>query len=220
MILLLASPLAMAAPWEAVVGASWTPLGRADLAWIEAGQESGTLVSGEDGLIDPGLSLHGGGRKGRVDLLGELGLAAIGTTQRTWVEEDAPPSRSASSVMGLRLGMDLRVWSRPADPEVASVRPYLQAGLQGVIPAARKADQAWTVEEQAAQDDAAATERAKIASIGARAGGGAALCWPVGACLGVRGLIELSRSAESSVSATRASTLVVLEPALIFDLAF
>lgn len=228
MILLLALLLAISAAhaspaersWQGLVGGAWTPLGRADLAWVEGGQLSGTLVGSQDGLLDPGLALYGGVRHPRLDLLAELGLARISTSQRTWLVEDDPPSRASSSVMGLRLGADLRYRPRAAEAESASIRPYMQGGIHAVVPAARRADEAWTVEEQAAQDDVAAAERGRIGAIGARAGGGAALCWPVGACVGLRGLVELSRSAQAGESSTTASTLLALEPAITFDLAF
>ncbi len=223
MILILALAVAHGSPassWQGLVGASWTPLGRADLAWVDEDQLSGTLVGSQDGLLDPGLSIHAGARRPRLDLLGELGLARISSSQRTWLVEDEPPSRASSSVMGLRLGADLRYRPRAPDAQAASIRPYLQGGVHAVIPTARRADQAWTAEEQAAQDEVAAADRARIGAIGARAGGGASLCWPVGACVGLRALLDLSRSAQASESSTQSTTLIALEPAFTFDLGF
>ena len=41
---------------DALIGVDWVPLGRADIAWIEDGQMSDTLVSEGDGLLDPPLT--------------------------------------------------------------------------------------------------------------------------------------------------------------------
>lgn len=223
MLAALLSSLCLAGPGRGlhpVLGGAWRPAGRADLAWVEDGQLSGSLAARGDGFVEPPLTLYLGVGGPRLDLLGELGLLYLGTRSVLRDEEGEAQSRSGSFQMGLRLGADLRWRARPPTSERAEVRPYAQVGVNGVLPAARKADTSWTVEEQQAQDEAAAAERARIGSVGARAGGGAMLCAPVGACAGLRGLVGASRSAARGETGTSAALLIAIEPALTFELTF
>lgn len=223
MLVALVSSLCFADPGgglRPVLGGAWRPAGRADLAWVEDGQLSGTLAARGDGFVEPPLALYLGVGGPRLDLLGELGLLYLGTRSVLRDDEGEAQSRSGSFQMGLRLGADLRWQARPSSAERTVVRAYAQAGVNGVLPAARKADTSWTVEEQQAQDEAAAAERARIGSVGARAGGGAMLCAPVGACVGLRGLLSASRSAAQGETGTSAALLITVEPALTFELTF
>ena len=210
--------------WHGTLGVDWTPFGRADLAWVEADQLSDTLVAATDGMLAPPLALHGGATTARHALLASLAMGRLGTTEATYDTEGAIVSRSASHVMGVRLGADWRGYLSPrvlpgsgARPRVA---PYVQAGAYGVIPSARRADETWTEEEQAAQDGAAGADRARIGALGGRAGGGAEACWDLGLCLGLRGLVVLHRSQEVGEGYKTVTLLAAVEPALTLDLGF
>lgn len=220
---LLLSPEA-AAGWHGTLGLDWVPLGRADLAWIEEDQLSGTLVAATDGMLAPPLYLEGGLASATDAVVLGLGLARIGTTTATFDSEGELSSRSGEHVLGLRLGADYRRWLvprvTPGSGEEAHVSPFLQAGGYGVIPSAQKYDDTWTEEEQSAQDEAAGSERSSIGALGGRLGGGADLCWTQGLCLGVRGLVVLHRTQAVGEGFRTVSTLVALEPALSLDLGF
>jgi len=220
----LLSPAASAGAWRGTLGVDWTPLGRADLAWVDAGQLSGTLVAPTDGMLAPPLALHGGLSTATDALLLDLGLARVGTTTRSYDTTGALASESSSSAMGLKLGADYRRYLGhrvlPASGAPARAVPFGQVGLYGVIPAARRADTLWTAEEQTAQDSAAGADRAAIGALGARLGGGGEVCWDVGLCAGMRGFFVIQRGQEVADGSTTASTLLSFEPALSFDLLF
>lgn len=215
---------AQAGDWHGTLGVDWTPLGRADLAWVEADQLSDTLVALTDGMLSPPLALHGGVTTARHALLASLAMGRLGTSQTSWDAEGEVDARASSHVMGLKLGADWRGYTSPrvlpgqgAPPRVS---PYVQAGAYAVVPSARRANTAWTTEEQADQDSAAGAERARIGAVGVRAGGGAEACWSLGMCLGLRGLVVLHRSQEVGEGYRTVSTLAAVEPALTLDLGF
>lgn len=215
---------AAAGPWHGTLGVDWVPFGRADLAWIEEDQLSGTLVSATDGMLSPPLTLEGGVASATDAVVLGLGLARVGTTTANFDSEGALTSRSGEHVLGLRLGADYRRWLvprvTPGSGEDAHVSPFVQAGGYGVIPSAQKYDDTWTEEEQSAQDEDAGAERARIGAVGLRAGGGADLCWTQGLCLGLRGLVVVHRAQAVGEGFRTVSTLVSLEPALSLDLGF
>jgi len=222
-LLVVLSP-ALAGPWHGTVGVDWTPLGRSDLAWVDAGQLSGTLVAATDGMLAPPLALHLGVTTATDAVLLDLGLGRLGTTDITYDGDGAVVSEAAQYVMGLRLGADYRRYLRrrvlPGDDSAPSVSPYLQGGGYAVIPSARRADTSWTADEQTVQDSEAGGDRARIGAVGFRVGGGAEACFSLGACVGLRGLLVVQRSQEVGEGYKTVSTLATLEPALTLDLAF
>lgn len=226
MLLLLASlsSAALAGPWAGTVGVDWVPFGRADLAWIESDQLTDTLVAQTDGMLAPPLLFEAGATTSRDAVLGSLGFARIGTTTVTRDADGNATSYASQHVLGLRLGADYRRYLRPrvmpGSGDAASVAPFLQAGIDGVIPSARRTDDTWTAEEQSAQDDAAGAQRAAIGAVGGRAGGGGELCWDNGLCVGVRGFFTLYRTQVVGEGFKSVSTIVSFEPALSLDLGF
>ena len=217
-------PPASAGAWHGTLGVDWTPLGRADLAWVEADQLSDTLVSATDGMLAPPLAFHGGATTAHDAVLGSVGLGRVGTVGSVYDAEGAVVSQSAWHVLGLRLGADYRRYLLarvlPRSGEAPAVAPFVQGGVYGVIPSARRADESWTTEEQEAQDSAAGADRARIGAPGARAGGGAEACWSLGACVGVRGFVVFHRAQEVGEGFKTVSTLAFFEPALSLDLGF
>lgn len=227
LLLLLASvaaPDAAAAPWHGVLGVDWTPFGRADLAWIEADQLSGTLVADTDGALAPPLELHGGAFDAHNAVLGHMGLARVGTATASFDENGVLVSRSGEHALSLKLGVDYRRYLTPrVQPHgdvKADVAPFVQGGLYGVLPSAAQWDDALTEEEQAALDEAAGQAEARIGAVGGRIGGGAELCWDHGLCVGARGLVVVHRTQGIGSGFREVSTLVMLEPALTLDLGF
>lgn len=223
-LLMAASSSAMAGAWFGTLGVDWTPFGRADLAWAEADQLTGTLVAATDGMLTPPLALHGGATTRTDAVLASVAMGRMGTTETTYDGDGAELSRAARHVMGLRLGADYRRYVKPrvlpGDDRRAAVAPYLQAGAYWVIPSARRADETWTEEEQEAQDTVAGAERARIGALGGRVGGGAEACWDLGLCVGLRGLVVVHRSQEIAEGYTTVSTMASIEPALTLDLTF
>lgn len=215
---------ASAGDWHGTLGVDWTPLGRADLAWVDGDQLSDTLVAMTDGMLSPPLALHGGATTAHHALLASLAMGRLGSTQTTWDSDGQVDTRSAAHVMGLKLGADWRGYPSarllPGQGAPPRVSPYVQAGAYAVIPSARRASTAWTAEEQEDQDSAAGAERARIGAVGARAGGGAEACWSLGLCVGLRGLVVLHRSQEVGEGYRTVSTLAAVEPALTLDLGF
>ncbi len=220
----LCSAPAAAGPWHGTLGVDWVPFGRADLAWVEGDELSGTEVALTDGMLSPPLLMEGGATTATDALLFGIGLARIGSTTHTYDTDGNLVSTSAEHVMGLRLGGDYRRYLMPrvlpgsGDP--AAVAPFVQGGAYGVIPSAAKVDDTWTEEEQTAQDDAAGGERARIGAVGGRVGGGAEACWTTGLCVGVRGLFVLYRGQVVGDGFKTVSTLLSFEPALSLDLGF
>lgn len=191
--LLLAS---LAAQAGALVGVDYAPFGRGDLAWVDEGQLSGTLVGELDGLLVPSLTAWGGYADERNAALLGLGGARISTITR------AGSSVTGSSVAALRPSLDYRRYVVARRPDAPAA--WLQAGAYGVIPGAST----WAVTsndaEQEALEAADAETRARIGGWGLRAGGGASVSWSNGLTLGARWLGIFHRS--SMVSADESKT--------------
>ena len=202
-----------------VVGIDLVPFGRSDLAWVESGQLSGTLVAETDGLLSPPLSAWGGWAGDRSSLL--VGFSTVRFTTETWVlgeDEEEEPVRTELVVGALRPSFDYRRYfvSR-GEPRV---RPYLSAGLYSVIPMVRYESTVWTVEEQAGFDETADEDRARIGALGWRIGGGAEVCWDTGLSLGARYLLVGHRGRSVTSETARLSTLLFAEAALTLGFYF
>jgi hypothetical protein len=209
--LLLLSLIAGTALGGALVGVDWVPAGRADLAWVDDDQLTGTLVGEYDGLLVPPLTAWAGVAGSRYALLG--GLAAAWASTTTWSGDQATRALLAA----LRPSADLRRYLRPrADGEAT---PWLQAGAYTVLPAALYTSDTWTEEEQADMDETAAADRARIGGVGVRLGAGAEVAWTSGLCVGARYLLVAHRSASTSGDAATASALIRGEAALVLAFA-
>lgn len=196
----------------ALVGLDYVPFGRADLAWVDAGQLSGDLVGEFDGLSAPALSAWGGWASGRHAALVGLGGARIATFTTT------SGVVSGSMVAVLRPSADYRYYVVP----VASRHPeaWVQAGAYGDIPAARTAAATTTDAEQEAIDAADSETQARLGGWGLRAGGGASVTWENGLGLGFRYMAVFHRSASVAEDVKTTSTLLTGEAALELSLRF
>lgn len=151
-----------------LMGLEIRPLGRADLVWVDEARTTGVLVGEHDGVVSPPVAAFGGARLGeRWVLTGGLGVAwlenlttAGDVTTRRWWAVFRPSA-------DLRANLLVRRPQRPV--------PYLLLGAHGDIPTVGDVSNGYTDEEQAAIDEATATERARLAGVGGRGGVGVEL---------------------------------------------
>ena len=175
--LALSGAVAHAGP-TALVGVDWVPSGRGDLAWVDDGQGSGTLVGEFDGLLRPPVTAWGGPAWAKDAVLFGLGATRWSTT--TWTADQ----KTHISMGSIRPSVDYRRYFRERTPGKATA--WVGAGVHGNIPLVAMRSEAWTEEERVAMEETAATERARIGGFGGRAGLGAELWLPGGVGLGAR----------------------------------
>jgi hypothetical protein len=147
-------------------GLAWTPLSRQDVVWSEQDRTSGVLVGEFDGTVRPNMEAYGGAWLGNhLGFSASVGIARL--TNTTWVDSENWEQRHWGVI---RPSFDLRVspW-KPGDHP----RPWLHLGMHGDIPSSRSVSNAFTEEEQAAADDLAYDERARLGGVGGRVGVGA-----------------------------------------------
>ena len=197
---------------EPMAGLEWVPAGRADSAWIEGEQLSGTLVAEGDGWIDPSLSAWFGHRMDRLALVGSLGLAAINTVTLTASGEDQV-DRSRMLLMAVRPGADLRFYLG----EPAPVEAWVGGGLYGVVPVVSYTSDTFTEDEQAAYDELAEEDRARILSGGGRVFFGAEHRWDGGLGVGMQASWGLHRAQQLNDSVIRISWRSGVEAAILLS---
>lgn len=134
--------------------------------------------------VAPPLAAYGGARWGWVSVVGSFGVA-----QRT-TRSSADGAASTLRVGLLRPGVDLRLslLDRPHGPE-----PYVMLGGHITLPVVADVSDAYTDEEQASANVAAAEERRRLGRFGARAGGGAIVPLRAGLGVGAQVALEWSR---------------------------
>lgn len=208
--LLLASLQARA---DALVGVDWVPFDRGDLAWVDDGQLSGTLVGEFDGLLVPAVTAWGGwADRHNAALAGLAGTRLVTTTT-------SGSSVTGSAVAALRPSVDYRRYLLAREPGRATC--WLQVGAYGDIPAAKTWAQVSSDAEQEALDAADEETKARIGGWGLRLGGGASVGWDDGLSVGARYLGVFHRSSMLSDDGTRTtSTLMRGEVALELSFAF
>lgn len=147
-------------------GLEWRPLSRADLEWVLEERTSGLGVGEFDGTASPALQGFGGAWFGdRVGLSLSLGIARL---QNTTEVDEVVRQRHWGVVrpgLDLRLGLTQRVERRPF--------PWVLVGAHGDIPSSRDISNGYTDAEQAAADEQAYIERARLGGFGGRLGIGA-----------------------------------------------
>lgn len=198
---------------DALVGVDWVPFDRGDLAWVEDGELSGTLVGENDGLLVPSLTAWGGwADRHNAALVGLAGARVLTTTT-------SGSSVTGSVVAALRPSVDYRRYLLPREPGHATC--WVQAGGYGDIPAAKTWAEVSSDAEQEALDAADAETKARIGGWGLRAGGGASVAWDNGLSVGARYLGVFHRSSLVSDDGSRTtSTLTRGEVALELSFAF
>lgn len=205
---------ATAARAGAIAGVDFVPFGRGDQAWIDAEQESGTLVAETDGLLHPPLTAWGGLAGKRI-----AGLLGLAVARITTSSVDASGGVTRDHVGALRPALDLRYYLEHREPN--QPLPYLQGGVYGVIPSARHTSDSYTDSEQQSMDQVARDERARIGAMGVRAGAGAEVGLTDSLYLGARYLIQVHRGLQVDTNGGRkASTTVLGEAALTLAFAF
>lgn len=196
----------------ALVGVDIVPFGRADAAWVEEQQLSGTQVAETDGLLTPPVVGWGGYANERHAFLGGLSVARVAT------HVDSAKSGSSLTRMGIRPSFDYRwYWvARQAGRPLA----YLQAGLHGVIPVASDRTEDASAAEQEVLDSRAKQERSRIGGFGGRVGLGAEIQWDNGLVFGARYSMVYHRSRALNEETVAVSSLLRAEAALVLAFAF
>jgi hypothetical protein len=196
----------------ALVGVDIVPFGRADEAWVQEQQLSGTQVAETDGLLQPPVTAWGGYANPHHAFLGGLSMA------RTSTYVDTAKTGSSTTRMGIRPSFDYRwYWVERAAQKPL---PYFQVGLHGVIPIARdRADDA-TSAEQKVLDARSKQDRSRIGGIGGRLGVGTDVQWNNGLVLGARYSVVYHRSRALDEETITVSSLLRAEAALVLAFAF
>lgn len=191
-------------------GLAFTPLSRADLAWVADERTSGTPVGEFDGFVDPALAAYGGVWLGdRFAVLGSLGVARL--TSTTW---DGETWRQRHWGV-IRPGVDVRWAAMPRDADHAIV-PFLTLGGHGDIPSARDTSNGYSPEEAAQADETATIDRLRLGGVGGRLGAG--VDWrPIpGIAVGAQYVVEARWATLRSSDATIASSWISSQVELLF----
>ena len=164
-------------------GVEWRPLSRADLTWVDDGRTSGVVVGEFDGTVRPNLQAFAGAWvSDRAAVSGSLGMARL---QNTTNVNDVVRQLHWGVV---RPGLDFR-W---AFHDYVEDRPWpwFLLGMHADIPSARDVSTGYTRAEQAAADEGAWIERAKLGGVGGRVGLGADYEVLPGLALGAQWAVE------------------------------
>lgn len=193
-----------------VVGLRWQPLGRADLAWVQDGRTSGVAVGEFDGFVRPNLSAYAGmWVKPHLAILGTLGTARLQTT--TW-DGDTYRQRHWGVV---RPGVEGRLAALPFDAPMPI--PWLYLGAHASLPSARDVSNGYSESEQAAADETAARDRAKLGGYGGRAGIGVTATIVRGVAVGATGGMYLHRNVIRDDDAAAVTAWLGGEAALLLE---
>ena len=194
---------------ETVMGLEWVPFSRGDMAWLEEGMASGTLVGELDGWLRPAATFHAGWAWGRHALLGDVAVARL--THTTWSGDDY----SQIHVGAARLAADYRYYLREWQPQAVSV--WLSGGVYGIIPSARVVSTSYTDSEQADADEGASATRQSIGGAGGRLGPGFAYTFTPALSLGARYHLVLYWGHSLTEQALSTSVAVYSEAAVVFE---
>ncbi|MEC8192283.1 MAG: hypothetical protein VX944_03280 [Myxococcota bacterium] len=191
---------------SAFVELDYAPIGRGDLAWNDAGQQSGTLVAEGDGIVVPPLRASIGWVAGRWAFSGGGTVARIASFTTTSATETAAMRTAIrSTVMARRWLME---------PEVGRPLFALHARLHAVIPGAASSEDAATADEQEAIDQRAEEDAGRIRSAGGAVGFSALHRWSNGIGVGFKSSLQYSRSAWTNSQTVTVSSLLRPETTL------
>ena len=202
--------------WTAVANASgvveieYAPFGRADLAWNESGQQSGTMVAEGDGMLVPPLRTNVGWVKGQWGAFGGLSVARVATYTV------ASESESSASHAGIRPKAEVRRWFTKPSPGTPLCS--IHAGVHTVIPMVSSQEDAANSDEQEVLDEQAGEDAGRIRNLGGSLGFGVQYRWPTGIALGARSAIVYSRSSWTNAKTRTVSSL--LRPETTLTLSF
>ncbi len=196
-----------------ILGGAFIPAGIGAIAWEDADQLSGTLAGEFDGILRPPFTVYAGWYDARNAILVDFALVRFSTATYS-----NTPSREGLG--SSRLGLDYRRYLAPAPAGPGAVDTYANLGLYGILPSAHDSSEAYTEEDQASADEAAAELRARIGGVGGRLGIGAG--YRIGdaasVTIGMRGAVVLHRVQATLESGYEVSVLVLPEAALTLEL--
>lgn len=201
-----------------MVGVDLVPLGRADLAWVDQAELTGTGAAETDGVLQPPLTAWAGTSGEQFAMLFGLGVASSAST--IWAGDpgggdDLVTKRRVATV---RPSVDLRWYPRSLSG--TGLQPWAGGGSYVVVPFVKYRSDAWTVAEQKAWDEVAAEDRARLFAVGLRGGGGVEHRWASGLRAGARYFLVMHRAQEVDDDVISVSSAVRGEAALTlgFDL--
>jgi hypothetical protein len=207
-----ASATAFAGDARGYVSADYLPFGQSELAWVDAGRQSGTGAAETDGNLQAPLRLSAGPTFGRHAVL--MGLSTWRETTTTWGSNPEDGSDLVTRVRrgAIRPSATYRWWCR----HLATDRPlpFVEGGVYGVIPTVDYRSETWTADEQRSWDGIAQDDRTRIGGFGLSAGGGVEVRWDNGLALGVRQSFVAHRGASVEDSQSRVSVMLKTETAL------
>lgn len=201
-----------------LAGVDWQPFSRGDAEWVVSGQGSGTGKAELDGFLQPSLTAWAGPTRGNHAFLFHLALAWERTQSWTGTGSESETDRRSLMQGSVRPGFDWRLHLRPVD--TPGVLPWMSLGGYGVIPLAQYRDEAFTKAEQAAWNEVAREDRARVAGFGGRAGVGIEHRWDTGLGLGARHVIALHRAQEVDEDTYSGTTSLRTDTALYLSFCF
>jgi hypothetical protein len=176
--------------------------------WVEEGRTSGTAVGEFDGTARPLFSAFGGVWFDRhIALVLGLGMARLTSTSEAddiYVQRHWGVFRPS---LDLRFGWAPQRLHRPV--------PWVLLGMYGDVPSARDVSNGYTEEEQAAADESASTERARLGAFGGRLGFGVDYRLLPGLMLGLQATAGIHRSTYAGGDGSWASVWVATDAALL-----
>ena len=210
--------LASSAHAGALGGVDWRPFSRGDAAWVVSGQGSGTGKAEQDGILQPSLTAWGGPTKGNHAFLFSLAVAWERTASWTGTGEQSETDRRSLLQGSIRPGFDWRLHLRPVAD--GGMLPWVGLGGFGAIPMAQSRDEAFSEAEQAAWNEVAREDRARIAGFGGRAGVGVEHRWESGLGLGARHFLVVHRAQEVDEDTYAATTTLQTDTAVYLSFSF
>jgi hypothetical protein len=207
-----------------IAGVDYRPTSQAELAWIEQGQASSSLLGEEDGILRPPIEPWVGWGFGRTSITVGAALRLESWTQFT------SESLSHEHTGGIRIQTDGRHYmgeggasslsGAESGPPGPGLHPFAGLGIHGTIPFASTHSDLYSDEEQEEYDAAAAERRAEIAGIGGRGSLGAEKRWEDGLSLALRWDLVLHWNQQSLDSGVERRFLLKSEPVLSLGFRF
>ena len=210
--------LASSAHAGGLAGVEYRPFSRGDAQWVVSGRGSGTGMAEKDGYLQPALTAWAGPTKGRQAFL--FNVAVAWERSHSWTGTAGGSETDRRSVMrgALRPGFDWRVYLRPVSE--GGVLPWASLGGYGVIPLARYRDEAFTEAEQAAWNEVAREDRARMAGFGGRTGLGIEHRWANGLGLGARQFLVFHQAQEVDEDTYAGTTSLQTDTAVYLAIEF
>jgi hypothetical protein len=190
----------------------YVPAGRADQAWNDSGQQSGTLVAESDGVLVPPLRTSLGWVTGQWGVAGGLSIARVASVAFT------SESESSTVRTGVRPRIEARRWF--SVPKPGSPLFFIHTGAHTVIPAVSSVEDAASDDESETLSDQAQEDAGRIRNVGISVGAGADYRWKNGLGIGMKSSMVYSRSSWSNAKTRTVSSLLRPETALTLSFWF